>query len=91
VQRIGWILAVLLAIGWLASEFPVQNACSNVRPNTQTCWRRTVDGWENSSQWCFYYQTREPAFHPIYVIVIQSLVVCLVIACHTTKCFSNDK
>ena len=35
VQRIGWILAVLLAIGWVASEIPLQKASSNDRPSVQ--------------------------------------------------------
>jgi hypothetical protein len=70
VQRIGWILAVLMAIGWLASEIPLNNASSDDQPRVQTCWRRTIDGWENSSQWYFCLITRKPAFHPFYFSTI---------------------
>jgi hypothetical protein len=75
VQRIGWILAVLLALGWLASEIPLQNASSNDQSRVQTCWRRTVDGWENASQWTFYPISQRRVFHPVYFGMIQCAAV----------------
>jgi hypothetical protein len=75
VQRIGWILAILLAFGWLASEIPLQNASSDDQSSVQTCWRRTVDGWENTSQWTFYYNTHRPALHPFYFGLMQCAAV----------------
>jgi hypothetical protein len=86
VQRIGWILAILLGFGWLASEIPLQNAASNDRPVVQTCWRRTVDGWENAAQWSFYSFSRQPAFHPFYVGLIQcTAAACIAIFCRRGK------
>jgi hypothetical protein len=74
-QRIGWILAVMLAFGWLASEIPLQNASSDDESRVQTSWRRTVDGWENASQWTFYYNTHQPVFHPLYFGLMQCAAV----------------
>jgi hypothetical protein len=75
VQRIGWILAVLLALGWLACEIPLQNASSDDQPKVPTSWRRTVDGWENSSQWNFSSMSQRKVFHPFYFGMIQCAAV----------------
>jgi hypothetical protein len=75
VQRIGWILAIILALCWLASEIPLPTASSSDQPRVQTCWRRTADGWENASQWGFYTITHKPTFHPFYVSIIQCTAV----------------
>jgi hypothetical protein len=86
VQRIGWILAVLLALGWVASEIPLQNASSNDQPRVETSWRRTVDGWENSSQWTFYAFTPRPALHPFYFGMMQCTAVAwIVFFCYLAK------
>ncbi len=79
VQRIGWILAVLLSLGWVASEIPLQNASSNDRPRVETAWRRTVDGWENASQWSFYSFTSRPALHPFYLGMMQCAAVAWIV------------
>jgi hypothetical protein len=86
VQRIGWILAILLALGWLASEIPLQNAASNDQSRVQTSWRRTVDGWEDASQWTFYSIARRPAFHPFYLGMMQCVAVAwIVLSCYLGK------
>jgi hypothetical protein len=91
VQRIGWILAVIFALGWLASEIPVQNAVSNDQPKVQTCWRRTIDGWENSSQWSFYAFTSRPTFHPIYLSAVLCIAVAwIVLVGYLTKSPANN-
>jgi len=90
VQRIGWILAILLALGWLASEIPLQDASSNDQPMVRTCWRRTVDGWENSSQWSFCQISHRPSFHPFYLGMMQcTAVACIVLACNLAKFISR--
>jgi hypothetical protein len=90
VQRIGWILAVLLTLGWVASEIPVQNASSNDRPRVETTWRRTVDGWENASQWSFYSFTSRPALHPFCLGMMQCAAVAwIVFSCYLVKFISR--
>jgi hypothetical protein len=71
VQRIGWILAILLVAGWLASEIPLNKAASQEGSIVQTCWRRTVNGWENSSQWDFFKVTHRPEVHPLFLSLFQ--------------------
>ncbi|MGA2796254.1 MAG: hypothetical protein ABSE63_01615 [Thermoguttaceae bacterium] len=89
-QRIGWIVAVLLTLGWVASEFPVQNACSNDRPRVETAWRRTVDGWEDASQWSFYSFTSRPVLHPFCLSVMQCAIVAwIVFSCYLVKFISG--
>jgi len=90
VQRIGWILAVLLSLGWVASEIPLQNASSNDRPRIETAWRRTVDGWENASQWSIYSFTSRPALHPFYLGMMQCAAVAwIMLSCYLVKFISR--
>jgi len=90
VQRIGWILAVLLTLGWVASEIPVQNASSNGRPKIETAWRRTVDGWENASQWNLYSFDSRPALHPLCIGMMQCAAVAwIVFSCYLVKSISR--
>jgi hypothetical protein len=90
VQRIGWILAILLTLGWVASEIPLQNAASNDRPTVETSWRRTVDGWENTSQWNFYSYTSRPALHPFYLSMMQCAAAAwIVFSCYLVKFVSR--
>lgn len=69
-QRIGWIIAVLIALGWLAYDFPLENAISDDLPKVQTCWRRTADGWENANQWTLF-TTTPMTLHPVYFAMMQ--------------------
>ncbi len=78
-QRIGWILAVLISLGWLASEIPLQSASTTDQMKVQTCWRRTVSGWENASQWSFEDTTPRPDFHPVLLVLMQCTFVALVV------------
>jgi hypothetical protein len=92
VQRIGWILAVLLAMGWMASEIPVQNASSTDRPRADTDWRRTVDGWEKAGQWIYYSFTPRPALHPFYFGMMQCAVAAWigVFCCFAKSVLASD-
>jgi len=90
VQRIGWILAVLLTLVWVASEIPVQDASSNDWPKVETAWRRTVDGWENASQWNFCTFTSRPALHPFCLGMMQcASVAWIVFSCYLVKFISR--
>ena len=44
VRLIGWLLLILLALGWLASELP--SPAGRTEAAAKTDWRRTRDGWE---------------------------------------------
>jgi hypothetical protein len=70
VQRIGWIIVLLVLICWWATELPVENAAIDDQPKVQSCWRRTVNGWENISQWNFGVTSGRPALHPFYMSMI---------------------
>ena len=43
-KALGWVLAVLLAVGWLASEWTAADSPQPVA--METPWRRTANGWE---------------------------------------------
>jgi hypothetical protein len=67
VGRIGWIMTVLIALGWLAYDWPMQTTTAEAHTVVQSCWRRTASGWENTSQWHFYGGNRPVDFHPCYI------------------------
>ena len=47
-QRIGWIVALLIAAGWIASEIPAGYSDGNA--GAASTWRRTVQGWQHRNQ-----------------------------------------
>ena len=59
---IGWLLLLLVAVGWLAAEVPL----SGTPPATglQTDWRRTRDGWQRMNWLSEEVPLRRPALHP---------------------------
>ncbi len=69
---IGWILTLLLILGWAASELPL--AESSGQPPCQWAWRRTVDGWEQESAVVVRPTNQAPALHPAVVSSLQLLV-----------------
>jgi len=69
---IGWILTVLLVLGWAASELPV--AESSAPPPCQWAWRRTSDGWEQESAVVVRPIAQRPILHPAVVTALQVLV-----------------
>ncbi|HEY4761335.1 MAG TPA: hypothetical protein VIH42_12200 [Thermoguttaceae bacterium] len=77
-QRIGWILAVMIAVAWLVSEIPSQSTSLTDQAMVQTSWRRTIDGWENCSQWFLTDTTRRPDFHPLLLVSLQCTAVTFV-------------
>jgi hypothetical protein len=64
VQKIGWILAVLLGICWLATEIPSPLGDRKAPAQEQVLWRRTVQGWERIDDWTFVVEKTPPALHP---------------------------
>jgi hypothetical protein len=64
VHKIGWILAILCAVSWLASEINLPGNTQNSAAQEETAWRRTADGWENVNDWAFPIEISPPALHP---------------------------
>lgn len=62
--KIGWILAILCAVSWWASEVRLPGDLRNVPPQEEIVWRRTVDGWEKVDDWTFAIENSPPALHP---------------------------
>ena len=69
-RLIGWLLAILVVICWLASEvsLPRRPAASGREPD---CWRRTRDGWEEASWVTPEISVRRPALHPSVVGLLE--------------------
>jgi len=72
-RRIGWFLALLVAIGWLACEIrlPGTPTASGVRLDS---WRRTRDGWEKATWLTSQIPSRRPALHPGVVGLLELLL-----------------
>ncbi len=63
-RSLGWFAAVLLAIGWIASEWPTAEEKYAVKK--EIAWRRTASGWENAADWSPATDS-PPAVHPLAV------------------------
>ncbi len=63
-QKIGWIMAILCGLSWWASEMPLPGDASPPPAQTENVWRRTVNGWEKTSEWILPPDKSPPAFHP---------------------------
>ena len=64
VLKIGWLLAILCAACWWASEVRLPGEVQNVPAQDESVWRRTVDGWEKANDWTFAIDNSPPALHP---------------------------
>lgn len=69
---IGWIVALLMTVGWVATELPVAEPLQAGLANTD--WRRTRDGWQQPTWLGASIPAREPALHPGVVGMFQMLV-----------------
>jgi hypothetical protein len=78
VRWIGWLSLLLLALGWLAAEVPLDKA----RPDESLGrWRRTVDGWERPG-WCTPQGgIHRPSLHPLVVGLLQGLLASAALVC----------
>jgi hypothetical protein len=70
VQRIGWILLVLVVLGWVASELPSQPPAT---ATPATVWRRTRDGWEHQDR-VLTRPTHHPPLHPVVIATLEILL-----------------
>ena len=68
-RLIGWLLVILMGLGWLASEVPLPGSRPDGQP--QTGWRRTCDGWERITWWTAQPETRRPVLHPTVVALLE--------------------
>ncbi len=68
-RKIGWILLILVGLGWVASEVPLSGPGPNDAP--QTGWRRTAGGWEDCGVWATQPKGCRPAVHPIVLGLLQ--------------------
>jgi hypothetical protein len=64
VQKIGWILAILCAACWFASEVRLPGEVPNAPAAEQMVWRRTAEGWEKMDGWTYAIERSPPALHP---------------------------
>lgn len=64
---IGWLLLVLIAVTWVASEIPGWPS-SDAQLSS---WRRTCDGWEQATRWMPRTELCQPTLHPIIVALLQ--------------------
>ncbi len=62
--KIGWILAILCAACWFASEVRLPGDVPLASAPEQTVWRRTADGWEKMDGWVYSIERSPPALHP---------------------------
>ena len=69
VRRIGWMLLLLGAVGWMAAECPVRRTPPSA--GGQTEWRRTLDGWERASWLRAEVPVHRPALHPSVVGLLE--------------------
>ncbi len=69
---IGWILAALLMVGWVAAELPpVVSPAESMNPDV---WRRTRDGWEQA-EWLRPTPATAPLWlHPAVLATFQIVV-----------------
>lgn len=68
-RLIGWLLLILLGLGWLASEVPLAGPQPDGRP--ESVWRRTRDGWEKISWWTPRTRTPRTVLHPMVVGLLE--------------------
>lgn len=68
---VGWLLLVLIAVTWVASEIPAWTSQSGAHPSS---WRRTCNGWEQAASWMPQRERYQPTLHPIIVALLQMLL-----------------
>ncbi|MCR4414927.1 MAG: hypothetical protein NUV77_21115 [Thermoguttaceae bacterium] len=71
-----WIVIVLVAGGWLATELPSGSTATTHEPS----WRRTRDGWERKERVVITPPVAPPTLHPVTVALFQVLAAALALA-----------
>jgi hypothetical protein len=64
VQKIGWIVAILCAFCWVASDITLPSSAEKASVRQENVWRRTVSGWEKTSEWHGKTTQSPPSLHP---------------------------
>lgn len=83
-RLIGWLLLILLTLGWLASELP--STAVHAQATKKTEWRRTRDGWERPTWSRATATSCRLTLHPALIALLEiSLVSAVLIA------FDKDK
>jgi hypothetical protein len=85
VRLIGWLLLIMVVVGWLASELPPAatppSRSAGQSEDGAVRWRRTSDGWQDSSRWVTLRPTPRPAVHPAVIALLEvSLTLAAMIA-----------
>lgn len=67
----GWLLLILIAIGWIACRLPEAPA-----PPVRVIggWRRTAEGWERRSIWGREPRRARPPVHPVVPTMLGACV-----------------
>ena len=72
-RRIGWLLLIVLAAGWLAGNLPLPRITAGAHRESDG-WRRTRSGWEQRSWATPEAPIRRPALHPGVVGLLELFV-----------------
>jgi hypothetical protein len=72
VRTIGWIAAVLLAAGWMATTIP--GPTSEDRPGLDWDWRMTRDGWQRPVWMLEDRKPEESGLHPLIVGALELML-----------------
>lgn len=72
VRWIGWIIMLLMTVGWAAAELPLaEPSCAGL---AATDWRYTSEGWQRPTWLDASIPTRRPALHPGVIGALQLLL-----------------
>jgi hypothetical protein len=72
VQRIAWILLVLITLGWVGTELPGPMPAGSAPP--ATVWRRTRAGWEHQDRVLPPAPPHRPSLHPVLIATFEVLL-----------------
>ncbi len=61
-HRIGWLVVILMILGWSASQIP--SAAGHSQTTIDSGWRRAAGGWEHRNWWPMPKATRGVPLHP---------------------------
>ena len=61
-RRIGWLVVILMVLGWSASQMP--SAAGRGETTVDSGWRRAAGGWEHRNWWPVPKATRRVPLHP---------------------------
>ena len=87
--RIGGLLLLLVAAGWLASELPQEGSASS--DGLAADWRRTAQGWERLPMAASDTTIRRPSLHPLAAASIELfLALGAVAACSAKDASAED-